>query len=113
MGKAARNKRDAKPGQGGDIHQRIQSEAKAAREAVQCGLRDAEDMPAVSALMDAASLAAGQSTPTKFTFEGRPYWMRISIGMALLEVFDSPATAQPLAKAFTGSTERFGHVPGH
>ena len=35
------------------------------------------------------------------------------VGMALLEVFDSPATGKHLVRKFTGSMDRFGHEPGH
>jgi hypothetical protein len=113
MGKAARRKRDSRSALPGAVHDRIQSEAAAAREAPAFAFRDADDTPALAALLESAREAAGKSMPTQFVHEGRPYWLRISIGLARLDVFDSPATGRPLVTGLSGSTDDFGHTPGH
>jgi hypothetical protein len=113
MGKASNRKRDAQAAPTGGVHERIQAEAKQAREAPLPEFRDEDESTALYGLFNAARETAGKSTPIKFIYEGRPYWFRISIGLALIEVFDSPATAMPLVKSLTNSNDYFGHTPGH
>jgi hypothetical protein len=113
MGKASNRKRSPEAAPSDGVHERIQVEARQAREAPELRFRDYDESTALHGLLSAARKTAGNATPAKFIYEGRPYWLRISIGMALVEVFDSPATAQPLVKSITGSTDFFGHTPGH
>ncbi len=54
-----------------------------------------------------------KALPASFEYMGRTYWMRCSIGVALLEVFDTPATSEPLISAFCGSSDEHGHHPAH
>jgi hypothetical protein len=51
--------------------------------------------------------------PARFDHAGKTYFMRVSVGMARLAVFDTPTTFEPLAVALSGSHEEFGHTPGH
>lgn len=113
MGKASRRKREPRAAQPGSLHERIQSEAQQAREAPKFDLRDADESPALAELLEAARVAVADRLPTQFEIDGRTYWLRCSIGLAMFEVFDSPAKAKPLISAFGGSTESFGHTPGH
>lgn len=112
MGKAARRKRD-QAAQLGSVHECIQSEARQAREAPAFMLRDADETPALASLLEAAREAMTKVAPTQFEHEGRTYWLRCSIGLARLEVFDSPATARPMVTGLCGSTDSFGHTPSH
>jgi hypothetical protein len=112
MGKAARRKRE-KLEQPRDVHEQIQAQARQARGAPSGSLRDADETPALAALLGAAKEAVARATPTKFEHEGRTYWLRCSIGLARFEVFDGPATARPLVTGLGGSTDNFGHTPAH
>lgn len=112
MGKASK-RLHAGTARPGAAHERIQAEAKAAREAAGCPLRDATETPALAALLESAREAVGSATPTKFVHEGRPYWLRVSIGVAQLEVFESPSSGAPLVTALAGSSGRLGHSPAH
>lgn len=113
MGKASKRLHALQPGPA-TAHERILAEAKAGREsAAGFALCDATETPALAALLESAREAVGAATPTRFIHEGRPYWLRVSIGMAHLEVFDVPASGSPLITALAGSTDRFGHTPGH
>lgn len=113
MAKKSRSKRRPYSPRTGSVHDRIQAEAQQAREAPILSLRDAAETPELAALLESALKAAGAAVPMKFIHEGRPYWLRVSIGMARYEVFDSPATALPLVAALCGSADTFGHTPGH
>lgn len=113
MGKGARRKREPQAAQPVGVHERIQAEAREMREAPAFCLADADETPALAALLESAREATGKTTPTKFVHEGRPYWLRVSIGLARLEVFDSPGTAKPLVTGLGGSTVSFGHTPAH
>lgn len=113
MGKAARRKREPRATQPGSVHERIQTEARQAREAPASSLRDADETPALAALLEGAREAVGNALPTQFEIDGRTYWLRCSIGLARFEVFDSPAKATPLITGLGGSTDSFGHSPCH
>ena len=113
MGKAANRKRDGQATPNAGVHERIQAEARQAREAPGMGFLDCDESSALHGLLAAARKSAGDATPAKFIYEGRPYWLRISIGAALIEVYDNPGTARALVKTLTSSTDFFGHTPGH
>lgn len=112
MGKASRRKRGAEPAPDPSIHDAIAREAKAAREKAESGFSEA-GYPALTGLLHAVQETVNQATPTRIVYEGRPYWCRVSHGMTLIEVFDTPATAEPMARSICGSTEVFGHMPCH
>lgn len=109
MGKASRRKRQAE--QQLDVHAQIAQEAQAAR-ARPFGMAD-EGYPALSELLRAARAEVFQSAPRQITYQGRTYWCRVSHGMTLLEIFDSPTTGTPLARTICGSTDLHGHQPAH
>ena len=113
MGKAARRKREPRAAQRGHVHERIAVEARQNRESSDFTIEDSDPASALGGLLEAAREAMCNAAPAEFAYEGRTYWLRMSVGVALLEVFDSPATARPIAKALTGSTDRFGHAPAH
>ena len=112
MGKAARIKRD-QAAQAGDIHARIASEAAQCRNNPRPGVRDAEELPALNGLLDSARAALERGIPARFDHEGKTYFLRVSVGLARLAVFDTPTAFEPLALAISGSVEEFGHRPCH
>lgn len=112
MGKAARSKRD-QAAQAGDIHARIASEAAQCRNNPRPGVRDAEELPALNGLLDSARAALERGIPARFDHEGKTYFLRVSVGLARLMVFDTPTAFEPLALAISGSVEEFGHTPCH
>ena len=118
MGKASNSKHEQSAAAAGSVHEQIQTEAKQRRESPafimsEFLLNAPASSTALGGLFEAAREAASSVTPTKFIYQGRPYWLRVCIGAALLEVFDKPATSAPLARALAGSTEKFGHSPIH
>jgi hypothetical protein len=113
MGKDTKHRRDPQSTQAGNIHERIQTEAKQAKEAPRRAMRDAEETPALAILLEAAREAVGKALPSQFEIDGKTYWLRCSIGLVRYEVFDGPASATPLATGVGGSYEQFGHTPTH
>jgi|GEM_PF-6885232 len=115
MGKSSTRKSKAKAAQTGCVHKRIQAEAKQAKKNRPFTPYDPEETPALSALLTDAFKAVIEALPTKFEMEGRTYWVRCSIGLARVDVFDSPATAQPLTRGIVGNQDAvvFGHTPAH
>jgi hypothetical protein len=112
MGKASSRKRVQAESPESNIHEEIEREARRAREAPQPGFSE-DGYPALSGLLRAVQAEVNQSTPTRIVYQGRPYWCRVSHGMTLIEVFDSPAKAEPMARTVCGSTDVFGHSPCH
>ncbi len=111
MSPATRKPDQAAPA--GDVHARIASEAAQLQATRHPQVRDAESLPALRGLLDSAHAALERGIPARFDHAGRTYWLRVSVGMARLDVFDQPTTPQPLARALVGSFEEFGHQPGH
>ena len=112
MGRASRRKRDpATPADG--LHARIVEEAAQVRSDPEPGVRNPDDFPALGDLLGSAHAALERSIPARFDHAGRTYWLRVSVGLARLEVFGGPADFEPLAAAMAGSLETFGHRPGH
>ena len=111
MGKASSRKAKQRT----SAHEAISDEnAEMARRAMQrLIVRDAEEMPATAALLDSATAALGNGIPARFEHEGKTYFMRVSIGLARFEIFDSPATETPITEAVQGSYAVYGHKPGH
>ena len=66
----------------------------------------------LDALCTAACEAVEFAVPPSIEFEGRRYFLRVSLAMKL-ELFDSPSNIDPLICVVTSSIERFGHAPGH
>lgn len=95
-----------------DVHAAIREQAETLRTAPRPGVRDADEMPEVAALLAASRRAVESSIPSAVLFEGRRYFLRVRLAMQL-EVFDVPGAAAPLVRGATVSTENFGHVPGH
>lgn len=91
--------------QPGDIHARIAAEAVQTDPALQ--------RPALDALMTKAIQTIQASIDPHFVYEGRSYWVRLSVVMGMLEVFAAPAERRPLSAAMLGEIEVFGHEPGH
>lgn len=96
-----------------DAHAQIQSEAAAARTASATSLRDSGETPALAALLDGANEAICKALPLQFEYLGRTYWLRYTLGLVQVAVYDNPATPHPLVAAIIGSGEEHGHVPGH
>lgn len=113
MGEARNRKRQAQALQPGAVHALSQAEVERLRKGPAIGMLDAEKSPALTALLNAAELAVANAVPNQFQADGRTYFLRVSIGLARFEVFDSAAKASPLITGFGGSVESFGHTPGH
>jgi hypothetical protein len=96
-----------------NVHAQIQSEATAARAASAASLRDSGETPALAALLDGASEAIGKALPQQFEYLGRTYWLRCTLGLVQVAVYDNPTTPRPLVAAIIGSGEEHGHAPGH
>lgn len=77
------------------------------------GLVSDQEMPATRALLDDAAAAIARGIPARFGHGGKTFFLRVSLGMARLEVFDHPASIEPLCLAMHGSFETHGHTPGH
>lgn len=112
MGKSARSKSD-QTAHGGDIHARIAREAAQVRQSPRPGVRNAEQLPALNGLLESARAALERGIPARFDHEGKTYFLRVSVGLARLMVFDTPTAFEPLALAISGSVEEFGHTPCH
>ena len=89
MGKDATPKCKAQTAQTGDIHERIQAEAKQAQESHAFMPYDADETPALAALLTDAFKAVIKTLPTQFEMEGRTYWVlrsKLNIRLWLLTV---------------------------
>jgi hypothetical protein len=93
------------------IHERIKEEAMQARGAALLSLRDAAETPALAALLEAARDAIGGALPKQVQIEGRPYWLRCSIGVARVQLFDHPASETPMFEGLIGGSDTYGHRP--
>lgn len=90
-----------------DIHEMTRAEAIAARHHRR--VVNSSDLPLTNDLIDAAAAAMRRALPASFMFKGRRYYLKTSIGLARLEVFDKPAAADPMITAITGSMASSGH----
>lgn len=95
-----------------DVHAVIRAQAEALKRAARPGMRDADEMPEIAALLGAARAAVEGASPAAVIFEGRRYYLRVRMALQL-DVFDSPGDADPLVRGASFSCEEFGHVPGH
>lgn len=62
MGKGARRKREHQAARPEGVHERIQAEAREMREAPAFTLADADETPALAALLESAREATGKTT---------------------------------------------------
>lgn len=62
-------------------------------------------------LLQAAREAFCSAAPPTFSHHGRTYWLRFSVGIARVEIFDNSLASDPMLKAFVGSVDTYGHVP--
>jgi hypothetical protein len=111
--KTTKHQRQPQAAQPGDVHASITREAASLRAAVRPALLDADDLPALGPLLDSARAALERAIPARFDHEGKTYFLRVSVGMARLMVFDSPSAFTPIALALSGSFDEFGHTPCH
>lgn len=109
MGKAPNRK---KPRTNGALRDRIAEEAAAIR-AAHGTCTKASDSPELRALLDSAREALLSACPTSFAHKGETYFLRVSVGLARLMVFDGAADGEPLVVGLTGSLEERGHQPLH
>lgn len=112
MGKAARRRREQASRQS-DGHAEIAREAEQLRSRCRGAICDADDVPALGALLGSARASVERGIPARFEHDGRTYWLRVSVGLARLEVFDTATAREPLTTAISCSVEEFGHSPGH
>lgn len=113
MGKAAQRKKASKGAPADDVHKRIADEAKALKTAEQLDFQDAEKTPALKELLDSATDAITARIPSTFEHKGKTYYLRVSVGVARVMVFETATAAQPMVMGLTGSYEEFGHLPFH
>lgn len=108
MGKQSKRPgRDAR-----DVHASIRAEAERLATSARCGVRMADELPAVAGLLGAARAAVESAIPSGFDYEGRRYFLRVCMALQI-EVFEGPGSGAPLVRGITFSTEDFGHAPGH
>ena len=106
-------KRSKRPGRSApDLHTIIRDAAERLSRARAFGVRDADEVPEVAELLNAARRAIEATIPAAFDFHGRRYYLRARLALQL-DVFDVPSAAAPLVRGASISTEDFGHVPGH
>lgn len=107
------SKASKRPGRAArDIHERIHAQAASLRRAGAFGMRSADDLPELGALLEAARAAVGKAVPRSIVFEGRTYWLRVCLA-AQIDVFSEPGASAPLAQALSLNSDEFGHSPGH
>lgn len=107
------SKKSKRPGRAArDIHAAIKAQCEGLRQTGRCGLRPADALPDVEALMWATRRRVEASLPSTVVFEGRTYWLRIRLS-AQYDIFDSPAAAEPMLRGAVVSSDDFGHSPGH
>ena len=94
-----------------NVHERIAVEAATLSEAPEVSVRDADEFPALGPLLSSARAALERAIPARFDHEGKTYFLRASIGLARLMVFDSPTAFKPLAMSVSTSPNEFGHTP--
>ena len=85
--------------------ERLKTQARA-------GLSGPAHSPATHALIDAALDAAQAAVPVSFEFAGRRWWLRMSLGLSFVEIFESPVDEAPALASFSSSTRMAGHRPG-
>lgn len=77
------------------------------------GVINSQTTPAIRGLLDDAAAALARAIPARFDHGGRTFFLRVSLGLVRLEVFDQPASPDPLCVAMHGSFDTHGHTPGH
>ena len=77
------------------------------------GASNSQTMPATRALLDDAAAALARGIPARFDHGGRTFYLRVSLGLSRFEVFDQPASPDPLCMAMLDSFDTHGHTPGH
>ena len=95
-----------------DIHQQIADEAAYIRRlAGPQKMISHKAMPALNDLFDSAAAALSLSIPARFEHLGKIYFLRVSIGVSRMEIFNDPASLEPMVTAIHGDVECFGHQP--
>lgn len=113
MGKATPPKKATKAAPTADVHARIAEEARALKAAENMGFQDTAKTPALQELLESATHAINAAIPSTFEHMGRTYYLRVSIGVARVMVFETGAAPEPMTYALTGSYEEYGHLPFH
>lgn len=113
MGKASQRKKAARPGADEDVHKKISAEAEAMRNMPRLALQPAERTPALSGLLDSAAGALADAVPASFEHLGRTYYLRVSLAMVRVMVFETATSPMPMTYGITGSDDEYGHLPYH
>lgn len=95
-----------------DVHFLIEQEAASLRTGA-TPVRDSDELPALAALLSGAREAVEKLLPDRFDYEGKTYYLSVSLGLCRIKVFDNPAKATPLVHAVSGGFDEFGHTPQH
>ena len=107
------SKQSKRPGRAArDIHAAIRADANKLNASTELRAHLGEKFPELNALLEAYQQAVAKSVPSSIVFEGRRYYGRCRLRM-ILEVFDSPGTADPLVTGVHHSNTDHGHAPGH
>jgi hypothetical protein len=107
------SKKTKRPGRvPADVHERILDQVATIKRDGPHVARDADELPEVAALLEAGRIAVGSAVPSSMIYEGRTYWLRVSM-VAHIDVFSDPGARIPLVHGVTFNTDAFGHVPGH
>lgn len=113
MREVSQRKKMPNPGDSEDEHARIAAEASALRAKGSMEFQAAEKSPGLSALIDSANDALSKAVPATFVHLGRTYYLRVSIGLARLMVFETATAPKPLTIAIVGSFDEVGRQPNH
>lgn len=106
-------KQSKRPGRAArNIHERIKATADGLKAAPGFGVRDADELPELAALLDAGKAAIAAAVPRSFVFEGRTYWLRCCLAVQI-DIFSEPGDGAPMVQGFSMSSEGHGHAPGH
>lgn len=93
-----------------DVHFFVKQEAESLHTGA-TRVRDTDNLPAINALLSAARAAAEKALPDRFNFDGKTYFLNVSLGLCRIKVFDDQASVEPLVESISGGFEEFGHTP--
>lgn len=113
MGKASQRKKAGLPGPDEDVHKRIAAEAQAVRNMPRVAFQPAERTPALNELLDSVARALADAIPATFEHKGRTYYLRVSLPMVRVMVFQDATSPMPMTYGITGSDAEYGHLPYH
>lgn len=94
---------------GADVHGRIRAESERLKAAAVFGFHQPQDVPELSALLNAGFDAVAQAVPKRFDYEGRAYWIRCRLAVQL-DIYEEPGDRSPMARGAIASAKDCGYV---